>query len=1309
MNATVPAPKRRAFAGAVLTLLVLASGGCRDTSAGEAAATQEDGPSLAAVLLAAQQGGAMLPPEYADPRLADERTLPMRPLELPAYDFAGAPAETEPNDGLEEATRLAAVPAVRGEVTGTEFDYFAFTSEGEPQLWAVEAVGNGLGELTYHNAAHQATQGAEIEPGRWMIANLFLAPGQHWLAVRGNGSGGGYTLRAVPLGPPDLRMEREPNDDPSAAHALRSGIPRVGLLLDSRDEDHYRFSLRETEHVVLLVTPPPGVVLRVDIAGATLSRVLQFTGREAGEPLRFQALLEMGDYSVTLRSQSGGSRTPYRVRLDRLDPYSLPADIEPNNRMEEASPLPRDHVLRGRVGEFDDADWYRLPVLPQQTAVQVQLLGLSGSMRPQDVLSIVAGDDPGRELVTWNHQDSTLRATLPANTPLFARVHGRGDYQIRLSFQPGLPAPGGPLPLSISVPRGPYLVEAFSDREQRVEVPVTLHNQGTEPLELSLDALASHHAWRPASGSGRITVGAGKRVVVPFQLHVPPDAAPDPVQLAVRASAGGAQTSATTQVFPLCGAAPVNPTASRPLPASLLGGFNVAASAFGGRPLAEGDDAHRQGTLLDGLTSREATIYSSDGGTPELTVALAGDRPLPVMGITLIPGIEFPQEQLKEFELLLSEDGLRYHRVLAGRLSRAPVEQAFALPQPVRARYARLRLLSTQRGTADRGYHLAEWKVIAAPGESPFGGARVNLADPALGGYLVWSYPVAPRRESVLVPEADYSLQLEPTRLNEWVLGFRHNRAAQVDRFEWVQQASTDYRVLSRVDVSVSTESPMGPWTPIGTWNVDTKRGSTSVLDLPAPVWARFVRFSSNEPERADEWWRLPQTIRVFERAQDDRYRSILSEWGHYAKPAIYEQLAAATAHDAGEEVTGNGGKERAHTLRSGVAARGRVLVEEDEDWYRIVVPSGHNRLSIDVQGDPMLRVAAVLLDQNGRRVPTEVEVERGRALRLEAPVEAGRTYYLHVTEPPRSIALVWDNSGSVEQYRTTLYRALWRFTERVQPRREFVNLLPFHDREPRFLVADWTDQPFLLQGALQNYDRTDGSSNAEVSLRSATEALRDRPGNTAIVFLTDADSGGYPETAELWKALGEVRPRVFAVELHGGEDAGSQQQLMQSWADASNGHYSLFRTSEDVDVAFERASCFLRRPARFVVTATTSELYDALVAHGRVALQGILFDTGSDRIRPESEPTLREITGMLRKHPDLRMLVEGHTDNVGRMAANQVLSEKRAAAVRAYLVAQGIAGTRLQSKGYGDTMPAAPNDTPGGRQQNRRVELVRL
>lgn len=128
-----------------------------------------------------------------------------------------------------------------------------------------------------------------------------------------------------------------------------------------------------------------------------------------------------------------------------------------------------------------------------------------------------------------------------------------------------------------------------------------------------------------------------------------------------------------------------------------------------------------------------------------------------------------------------------------------------------------------------------------------------------------------------------------------------------------------------------------------------------------------------------------------------------------------------------------------------------------------------------------------------------------------------------------------------------------------------------------------------------------------------------------------------------------------------------------------------------------------------FSVLAGGRELYDALEENGRVATQGIYFASGSDKVQPESTPTLVEIAEMLKAHPDLDLLIEGHTDNVGGAAANLSLSDRRAAAVRQILISTyKIDGNRLTTMGFGDTVPVAPNTTPEGRQQNRRVELVK-
>jgi outer membrane protein OmpA-like peptidoglycan-associated protein/tetratricopeptide (TPR) repeat protein len=110
--------------------------------------------------------------------------------------------------------------------------------------------------------------------------------------------------------------------------------------------------------------------------------------------------------------------------------------------------------------------------------------------------------------------------------------------------------------------------------------------------------------------------------------------------------------------------------------------------------------------------------------------------------------------------------------------------------------------------------------------------------------------------------------------------------------------------------------------------------------------------------------------------------------------------------------------------------------------------------------------------------------------------------------------------------------------------------------------------------------------------------------------------------------------------------------------------------------------------------------------ANAVVVLKNIFFDPSKFELRSESQVELGAVVQLMKDNPTLKIQINGHTDNSGNAAENKVLSENRARAVTSYLVTKGIAETRLSSKGWGDTLPVAPNTTPEGRAQNRRTEL---
>ena len=119
--------------------------------------------------------------------------------------------------------------------------------------------------------------------------------------------------------------------------------------------------------------------------------------------------------------------------------------------------------------------------------------------------------------------------------------------------------------------------------------------------------------------------------------------------------------------------------------------------------------------------------------------------------------------------------------------------------------------------------------------------------------------------------------------------------------------------------------------------------------------------------------------------------------------------------------------------------------------------------------------------------------------------------------------------------------------------------------------------------------------------------------------------------------------------------------------------------------------------------------LYDKLMQDGKIVASGIRFDVNKVTIKPESMGVINAIYTLLKDHPEIKLSVEGHTDSDGDDTFNQDLSERRAGAVADQLVKMGIDGSRLTSKGWGESKPAGPNNTSEGKAANRRVEFCKM
>lgn len=1100
-------------------------------------------------------------------------------------------AEFEPNDKIENAVAIPGNNRIKGRFTGDDTDFYKLLVTDEPQLWRVQVIGDEIFELAYYDGAGIQSQRYRIPKGqrRVRLESLFLLPGIHHFRVTGR-DGGDYTLLARPIGPPNPNGEMESNDDTSRMHELSFGQTRTGLLHDDQDEDNYRFHLANWDRIRVTLKPP--------VDGAVVAQLYWdhsnfklFNKPEVGEEVVLEGVFPPGDYRVRLQAKQA-SDAEYTLGLDRLPRFECPSDCEPNDNIDFANPLPADHVMEGVAMDWRDYDWYRLPVFDAPTAVT-----FGGEQRPR--LHFASREYASRLPTEWDNEAGVLRGMIPAGEQTYVRIDHAGPYRVEVAF------PSGPAARTIAVSEidlGLTLatreVSAYRQFGQRLTGELQLTNRGATPREVTLKAVTSDWRWNVELATSQASVPAGGTAAVEVTVNVPPDVWADrPVNLAVQAIADdGSRDSTSIDIEVSRDAPPVQAHRAFEIPTELRGGLNVARAALGGKWLNDYDTAVGRGfaELFDGMAVKNAGMQLR-GQTAlhsiNVDIDLAGDEAVEVAGVSLNAlAMVSADGVLKNLDVFLSLDGTNFTQVLSDELLPIKAEQFFVLDEPVAARYARLVLKHSFQGTPGPALSLGEFKVIAVPGQDSSNGEGYNLADPELGGHAVWSRPVPPSTTDQKLLVQDDALEQRRVRTGEsyeWVIGFNHNRAAQITQLEWrdAAQSAIDDRIPG-VTVSVSTDSPVGPWRSLGEWQHNSGAAS-SVFQLDEATWARFVKFTV-APVATLTTFVLPDVIRIQERPTDDTYRSIMTEWGFASQSAIFEELQPLQL-DKAFVTASNDSKAKAAPLVPGQQTGGQVLLGKHTHWYRLEVPAGQNFLSLKLAGDPTVRTRLRLETNAGAEIPLTQDSSRTtpQLHAWEAVVEPGTTVFLQVEEPPRNVLFLWDTSASVGAYLPVIYNAMLEYAKDVVPGRDAANLLPFGGK---LLTRDWYSEPYILQTILNDYPRKESSSEAEATLNTAAKALANRAGTKAIVMVTDAATGLH---SPVWDAFREVRPRIFALGVGSegafGRNPVREQDLMQDWSRVNGGHYSLMQSEGEMEVAFDRAITMLRRPAGYTLDASLS------------------------------------------------------------------------------------------------------------------------
>ena len=640
-----------------------------------------------------------------------------------------------------------------------------------------------------------------------------------------------------------------------------------------------------------------------------------------------------------------------------------------------------------------------------------------------------------------------------------------------------------------------------------------------------------------------------------------------------------------------------------------------------------------------------------------------------------------------------------FTRVAAARIPRRQGVHLIRF-SPSRAKYVRVRILSNYGA---RTVWIGEIKIIETPGDSSaLADAGRNLASPALGGVIVRFTSV--REHSVASALVDDSTELplhdgapkggwvstDAALPQEFIFAFRADQVALIDRI--VLNTTPDKGTAGsaysdpknwpqQISVATSTENPFDGFEDIGQFTLKPTPGEHS---FPINRRARFLKLRILKNHGGH--YTVLNDVKILEGSAPG-YQSIL-------QTSEAKLVAAAAAvrpvDDTGVEVEkeSNNTPAEANPLTLGRKMKGSIEPLGEQDHFKLAIP-GSNRsvLTLVVEGRPYIRTSVSLTDQAGKAIlsfdPSRVT---GRQAEFSWLVNPGE-YVARVTEPPASIVLIWDTSGSMgEDSVRNLKVAVEAYLEQVQPSERY-NLIRFsgskEEKEPvpvEVLLPEFTSDRARLKAAVAGKFFSKGGTPFYDAVAKGMQLLEGVSGNRAIVVMTD----GIDTSSELgkgkddvryaafWRLLDEKRIRVYTIGLGSYmplffPTLGTSGTRFLAHAAMATGARSFFTSNpEELKKIYEQIAAELRTPSTYylrpsispgagtLTVTATGERLEALAAPSQIEL--ILDGSGSMKRKIEGREmmaTAKDVMSQIIKElPDnarVAMRFYGHRIREGR------------------------------------------------------------
>ncbi len=857
--------------------------------------------------------------------------------------------------------------------------------------------------------------------------------------------------------------------------------------------------------------------------------------------------------------------------------------------------------------------------------VQVLVLGASlaitvGGFR--ELLRIAPATTRSATLTAEARAPGTL-APIPTSTatpqagpspPAGAQIDARMAREITDTMEVRTPAtefPDDAKRVYVSI-RGSYPDPYFSAQADWIAVKAEGVGSNTKVARSYLQTAVSREdgAWGPKSTA--------------LWMDVPPQGfAPGDYRVDLTLTSGGVRSTGSLpfKIVPLLPPAALLDQRTAPR------GYNIALAALGGKvesTTSEYSDANwAAANLIDGASfmmegrscrttcgwsTKDATVpqevvFSFYQGREAVINAL-------VIDTTTSETIGHPDRIAKHIEVWTSTTSATggFTKVSGARLQRRPGEQVIALPA-TRAKFAKVRILSHYGGSR---IQLGEVKIIEARDgtASILADALKNLALPVLGGAIVRftsTYRHAPigglidaspqygwRSDDGPYGPASYLPQ-------EFVFAFRGDQVALIERIVLAPNSQYDASTWPQVvTVLVSSDSPLDGFQEVGQFTLTQDPGDQA---FPINKRARFVKLQilKNFGGRNTSLGK----VKIFEGSAQG-YESILLSSD--AAVGAGSTAGAAQVDETGVavETESNNSAAEANPLELGRRVKGSINPLGEHDHFKLSIPgSSPSVLTLELLGRPNIRTSLALLDAAGKTTkrfdPGQIPGHRALFSWMVNPGD----HIVQVTEPPISLVLIWDTSGSMDKASVeNLRQAVEAYLDQVRPS-ERLNLIRFSGggrldnagNPVEVLLPEFTSDRERLKAAAQGKFFAKGGTPFYDAVARGIELLGGVQGNRAIVVMTDGeDTTSRLKHEGFWKVLEEKRIRLYTIGL--GTElqtyvpgiGASGNRVLTHVAAATNGRFFFARTAEELRGFYQQIADELRTISTYYLKATLSQ-----------------------------------------------------------------------------------------------------------------------